>query len=211
MTEPQIRVAYPNKRSVLASSRAEGGSLSLFAPTTAAVEVGQRIRIQVTLGDSDRRFDLSGQVTWRRPLSRGMKLEPGLGISFNPQEKWAVAQMLAFCAGRPLRAGTAVDQRVKTSIKCKVAVGRKQVDATVRDLSASGAFVTSKRLSDLPAGTTVTVRLEPGWFGFGGHSLPAKIIWSGPQKGVHGFGARFVGEKSEVRPVLKKYLGPASQ
>src|SRR5579872_7289391 len=120
MADAQIRVAFPNRRSILASSKTDGGNLSLFVPTTANVGVGQRVRMLLEIKDCEKTFEISGSVTWRRPMARGMRLEPGLGISFNPQEKWAVAQMLAFCAGRPLRAGTAVEPRVKTRIKCVI-------------------------------------------------------------------------------------------
>lgn len=203
----RLRITYPTRRAVLASYRLDGTTLSLFVPTEAEVALGSPILLDVAFGDCSQEFTLRGRVTWRRAQARGVRLEAGLGIAFIGGEKFAPAQMLAFCAGRPLELGTSQDPRVEAAIPCKVELGKHQLRAHVRDISNGGAFISLKGISGLPVGREVTLRLEPGLFGWGGKILRAKVVWSGDKGGMPGFGARFVGLPGEVRPALKKYLG----
>jgi len=203
----QLRITYPSRRSVLASYRLDGVTLSLFVPTSALVDLGRQVVLDVGFGDSQQKFRLEGKVTWRRAESRGMRLEPGLGINFNGSEKAAPAQMLAFCAGRPLELGTAQDARVRTSIPCNVEVGARRLRARVRDISNSGAFVVGRGLDELRPGKELTLTLEPGWFGWGGKTFKARVVWGGDKAGMYGCGARFLGQPAEIKPALKKYLG----
>lgn len=206
----RLRITYPTRRAVLASYRLDGSTLSLFVPTEADVHLGAEVLLEVSFGDCSQQFTLSGRVTWRRTQARGVRLEPGLGIAFVGSEKFGPAQMLAFCAGRPLQLGTSQDPRVELSIPCQIEVGAHKIKAKVRDISNGGLFVASKALARLSPGREVKLTLEPGWFGWGGKVLQARVVWSGEKSGSSGFGARFVGAPGKVRPAIKKYLAKAS-
>jgi len=201
-----LRITYPSRRAVLASYRLDGPTLSLFVPTAAEVPVGERVQIQVGFADSAQTFVLSGLCTWRRPRSRGMRLEPGLGLAFTGGEKFAPAQMLAYCAGRPLELGTAQDPRTATRIDCKVTLGKHTVSAKIHDISNTGVFIAARALQALRPGRELEVTLDPGWFGLGGKTLRARVVWAGDKAGRPGVGVRFVGQPGEVRPLVKKYL-----
>src|SRR4051812_21596102 len=102
-----IPVRYPSKRYVLASARAEGGTLSVFAPTDHPIPIGTKVRLDITFADCDNTFDLSGSVAFQRGYGRGVGQDFGVGVTFDGAEKRAASQMLAFCAGRPVSEGTA--------------------------------------------------------------------------------------------------------
>ena len=201
-----LRITYPARRAVLASYRLDGPTLSLFVPTHEEVPLGEEVLLEVGFGDAPQRFTLRGKVTWRRAESRGMRLEPGLGIAFSGGDKYGPAQMLAYCAGRPLELGTAQDARFRSAIPCRVQVGKRHVRAKVRDISNSGVFVAGKGLATLSPGRELTLTLEPGWFGWGGKTFQARVIWSGDKGGHWGCGVRFMGQPTEIRPAIKKYL-----
>ena len=205
-TRQTIIAHYPTRRVVLASCRTASGSLSLFVPTTDPIPAGSAVRLRVTFGDVSEVFELDGTVTWRRAQARGLGLEPGLGVEFASSEKFRAAQMLAFCAGRPLAHGTACERRVAAKVPCLVRVGRHRVTGQIRDLSSSGAFVGGASLARLPQGTELCIQLSKGWLGFGVRELKARVVWSGNKNGVLGFGARFMDDATRTRPILRKYL-----
>jgi len=204
--KPVVNAHYPTRRVALASCRAVGGNISLFVPSTLAISAGTDVRIQVSFGDAAQTFELEGTVTWRRAQARGLGLEPGLGVQFVPAQRFLAAQMLAFCAGRPLGAGTAAEPRIEAQVACQVLIGKHQLAGQIRDLSATGAFVAGRVFSSLHKGTELSIELSRGWLGFGIKRLKARVVWSGCKKGKHGFGARFVEDASRTRPVLRRYL-----
>ena len=210
MSEPLVvSIEFATRRAALGSYRIEGPAISLFVPTDAAIAVAAQVELAVSFRDCSQTFSLLGRVTWRRAEARGMRLQPGLGITFVGGEKYEVARMLAFCAGRALDLGTSGDPRVPTAIACALSVGDRQFKAQVRDLSNSGAFITLPKDARLTAGREITVTLEPGWFGLGGKSLRARVVWTGSKLSGPGFGARFVGSPGEIRPALRKYVNRA--
>src|SRR4051812_37897591 len=99
--ESRLEVRFLSRRSVLASSRSDVAGLSLFVPTIAPLAVGDRVFLELSFGDCDARYELSGVVSFLRQEGRGLGQERGVGISFEGEGKRAAAQMLAFCAGRP--------------------------------------------------------------------------------------------------------------
>lgn len=204
-----LTIQFASRRAALSSYRIDGPTIALFVPTEAAVEVGRRAGLEVSFADCSQTFSLTGQVTWRRAESRGMTLQPGLGIAFSGGEKYELARMLAFCAGKPLDLGTSGDPRVSTSIACVLTVDGRALKTRVCDLSTSGAFIALPERTRLAAGREVSVTLEPGWFGLGGKTLAARVVWTGRKGAGHGFGARFVGPPAQVRPALRKYVSRA--
>jgi len=206
MSRPVIAAHYPTRRAALASCRAVGGHLSLFVPTTDDVSAGTAVRLQVSFGDVVTRFELEGTITWRRTQARGLGLEPGLGVEFAAPEKYQVARMLAFCAGRALDTGTAIERRVEAEVPCQVNVGPHRLAGLIRDLSSTGVFVAGPSFVKLARGTELVIQLGKGWLGFGVKQLKARVIWNGHKRGEFGFGARFVEDSARTRPVLGKYL-----
>ncbi|MBI5544263.1 MAG: PilZ domain-containing protein [Deltaproteobacteria bacterium] len=206
-----LRAHYPTKRVLLASCRTAGGGLSLFVPTTSDVPAGTAVRLQVSFGDAKDQFELEGMVTWRRVQARGLGLEPGLGVEFAPPEKYRAAQMLAFCAGRPLAAGTATERRIPAKLPCWVRVGPHRIAGFIRDLSSTGAFVSSPGFARLSQGTELFIQLSTGWLGFGVRQLKARVVWSGQKNGRFGFGARFIEDSTRTKPVLRRYLATKPQ
>jgi Tfp pilus assembly protein PilZ len=204
-----LTIRFATRRSALGSYRIDGPTISLFVPTEAAVEVGGPAELDISFGDCAQTFLLRGRITWRRAEARGMKLAPGLGIAFVGGEKFEVARMLAFCAGKSLDLGTSGDPRVPTTIECQLSIGTRQLRTKVRDLSSSGAFISLPEGTKLAPGREISVTLEPGWFGLGGKTLEARVVWTGRKGGGHGFGARFVGPPGELRPLLRKYVSRA--
>lgn len=202
-----LRAHYPSRRVALASYRSMRGELSLFVPTPLPVAPGETVTVEVSFGDCAQTFALQGQVTWRRESARGLGQEQGLGIAFPPEQKFKAAKMLAFCAGRPVEAGTAGEQRFPTDVPCCVVVGERQLRGTIRDLSATGAFVNAP--ATLPRGTELAIHIRAGWLGLGQRELRARVVWTGAKNGVFGFGARFVEDAARMRPALRRYLKKA--
>ncbi len=205
-----LHAHFSNKRAALASCRSSDGALSLFVPTSDPIPAGTEVGLLVTFGDTPERFDLLGTVTWRRAQARGLGLEPGVGIEFSGGEKYRAAKMLAFCAGRPLDAGTAFERRVTAQVPVWVRVGQSSITGQVRDLSSSGVFVAGSAFSRLARGTDLVLQLNKGWLGFGVKELKARVVWSGYKNGLFGFGARFLDDAAHTRPMLQRYLGPVS-
>lgn len=202
-----LRAHYPNRRVALASYRSLRGELSLFVPTPLPVAPGEEVTVEVSFGDCAQTFALQGRVTWRRESARGLGQEQGLGIAFAPEQKFKAAKMLAFCAGRPAEAGTAGEQRFVADVPCAVVVGGRRLRGSIRDLSATGAFVGAP--ATLTRGTELAIHIRSGWLGLGQRELKARVVWSGAKNGVFGFGARFVEDASRTRPALRRYLRPA--
>lgn len=205
--ERVLQVRFPTKRYVLVSARAEGASLTLFFPTSAAVSQGVLVRLRVSFADADRQFELAGKVIFLRGGSWGIGAEQGIGVAFTGEDKRIAAQMFAFCAGKPLQLGTATCRRVPTRIRCRLRADGKSVKAEVRDLSSGGAFVAGPFTKDLRVGSDLQIQLEPGWFGLGGKRLEMRVLWHGEKGGSPGFGGRFLGDQLRIGPVLKAYLG----
>ena len=208
-TETLLRIQYPTRRYVLSASRAQGSALDVFAPTHTRLPIGTTVRLAVGFGDSPQRFDLHGKVSYVRGGSYGISHEPGLGVTFESDDKRAASEMLAFCAGKPLSQGTASRKRVPTEINCRFKTGSHAVQGRVLDLSTSGLFVNSPKIPNLKIGSSIQVKLDPGWFGLGGQSVSVRIMWQGEKRGLYGFGGRFVDEPALITATLRKYMPAA--
>jgi hypothetical protein len=207
MIEHPVDVRFPSRRSVLSSSRADGNQLTLFVPTEEPIATGAALRLYCSFGDSDRHFVIVGSAAFRREGDPGPGQNRGVVVQFHDTEqKKSAAEMIAFCAGRAPDQGTSTSPRVPTAIACLVRIGSNTFPAEVKDLSVSGAFVSSAQLSKLKSGTDVSLQLEPRLFGLLGTTLKARLLWSGQKNGRVGFGARFTQDPNVVRPALKKFL-----
>ncbi len=199
-----IPIVFPQRRSALAAFRTEGARLSLFVPTTVPAAIEEPVTLSVTFGDCPNWFELTGKVRWRRDSARGMSQGAGLGVEFEGTEKLPLAAMVAFCAGRPLEAGTAGKSRYQVRIPCRIRALDRTVEGEITDLSESGVYVAAK--IRVKPGLDLKLQLDPKWLGLGGDWVEMKVVWVGDKVGKAGFGARFSGATASFLPAIKKYL-----
>ncbi|MFN0061036.1 MAG: PilZ domain-containing protein [Myxococcaceae bacterium] len=204
-----LYIHYPNRRYVLTTALAEGQELSIFAPTQARLPVGAPVRLAIDFGDVAQRFSVTGTVSYLRGPRYGASEQLGLGVAFRGDDKKTVAEMLAFCSGKPLEQGTATKRRVPTQIRCRVDSGKYLLSAEVLDLSTAGLFIATPKNAKLKVGSEITVQLEPGFFGLGGQKVDVRIMWQGEKSGAYGFGARFVGDVGSLNPFFVRHLKPS--
>lgn len=197
-----MKVNYLSRRAVLSAGRANGASLTLFVPCQVAVPAGEHVSISVYFEDCKRTFELRGVAL----SSIGHSASPtqGFTLSFEGQEKREVAQMLAFCANKPLRMGTAASPRFDVKVPCRIKLSHGTANGTIVDLSRTGAFV-SGRMPKVRPGDQLEVQMAPGLLGFGGTTLDARVVWKGSKDGRNGFAVRFAGETGCDSRIVAKY------
>src|SRR5688572_9649510 len=101
-----LEVRYASRRALLTAAKTERGSLTLFVPSKRGILQGTRVRMTITFADSDGRFELEATaVTGGRAAGRDG--QGGFLVSFTGDHKRQAAEMVAFCAQRPLSMGTA--------------------------------------------------------------------------------------------------------
>jgi len=204
-----LEVRYASRRALLSSSKTEGGSLTLFVPTRQRVAQGERVRLTVTFGDSDGRFELEGTaLNWTQAVGRDG--QGGFLASFQGDHKRRAAEMIAFCAQRPLSLGTASRERLILRKSCQVKLGNVQLPGELRDLSQTGAFVVGSQLGKIKAGEAVWLKVESGLFGLGGTWLEARVIWQGTKGEEPGLGLRFTGNDARQASAIQRLLDGAS-
>src|SRR5262249_27938253 len=180
---------YPNRRYVRSASRAQGPVLELFAPTRQRVPLHTKVRLLISFEDSPHHFELTGQVSYLRG-SYGVSAEPGVGVSFEGDDKRLASEMIAFCAGKPIDQGTASRPPVQTQIRCRFLAGLHKVSGRVLDLSTGGLFVTAPRVPGIKVGAQLSLQLNPRIFGLWGKRVAVRVLWQGEKGGEYGFGAR---------------------
>ena len=126
-----LEVRYASRRALLISAKSERGALTLFVPTSRALLQGTPVRLKITFGDDDARFELEGvAATGGRALGRNG--EGGFLVSFSGEPKRRAAEMIAFCAQRPLSMGTAVRERLTIRKSCQLKLGDRQISGELR-------------------------------------------------------------------------------
>ncbi|MCI0570989.1 MAG: PilZ domain-containing protein [Myxococcaceae bacterium] len=201
----RLPVHFPSKRHLLSAARADGPSLSLLVSTAEWHAEGTPVQLDVSLGDCQARYALAGAVAFVPPAA-WQRNGHQLAVRFQGMDKRQAAEMVAYCAGRPLEMGTSHRQRISTSVRCHVRTESKRLAAEVMDLSLTGAFVAMPPGSRLRVGDSVQLVLQPGLFGLGGTRLEARVLWFGEKNGTRGFGVRFLGDQLRISPALRKFL-----
>jgi hypothetical protein len=200
-----LNVRYASRRALLAASKTERGALTLFVPSAHAVLQGTRLRLTISFGDSDERFELEGHaVTGGRAIGRD-----GVGgflASFSGDHKRRAAEMIAFCAQRPRSMGTASRERLVIRKSCQLKVADRQVPGELRDLSQTGAFVVSHQLGKIKEGEPVWLKVPGGLFGLGGTWLEARVVWHGKKDEEPGLGLRFTGNEARQASAIQRLL-----
>ncbi|MFL5346091.1 MAG: PilZ domain-containing protein [Hyalangium sp.] len=205
-----LEIRYASRRSLLLSSKTERGMLTIFVPTSHRVAQGATVRLTVTFGDSDKRFALEGTaLTWTQ--ASGRDGVGGFMASFVGDHKRRAAEMIAFCAQRPLSLGTALRERIPLRKSCQLKLANHQVSGELRDLSQTGAFVVGAKLGKLKEGEPVWLKVEHGLFGLGGTWLEARVIWQGPKGEEHGVGLRFTGNEASQASAIQRLLESAAK
>ncbi|ADO73516.1 PilZ domain-containing protein [Stigmatella aurantiaca] len=205
-----LEVRYASRRALLSSAKTERGALTLFVPTPHRVAQGESVRLAVTLGDGDERFEIEGTaLTWTQAAGRD-----GVGgflASFLGDHKRRAAEMIAVCAQRPLSMGTASRERLILRRNCELKVANVQFPGELRDLSQTGAFVVGRQFGKLKAGEPVWLKVEGGLFGLGGTWLEAKVIWQGKKGEEQGLGLRFTGNEARQASAIQRLLDAAGR
>ena len=146
-------------------------------------------------------FDWGG-AAWRRPSA-----QPRTGRRRGLGDGGGLASMLAFCADRPAAMGTALRERVKVDLRCKVKMSYGRIRGRVVDLSRSGAFVTcSHSMKGLRPGAPLRLALARGWLGLATSWLDAVVVWQGEKQGKAGFAVRFQFQHNDGLDILGRYL-----
>lgn len=207
MTEAatSLDVRYASRRSVLSSAKTDGGTLTLFVPTTQRVVQGAPVRLAISFGDSDKRFELQGTaLTWTQ--AGGRDGVGGFLANFQGDDKRRAAEMIAFCAQRPLSMGTALRERLALRKSCQLKLANQQFSGELRDLSQTGAFVVSRQFGKLKAGEPVWLKVASGLFGMGGTWLEARVVWQGKKDEEPGVGLRFTGNEAKQASAIQRLL-----
>lgn len=204
MTLRRLQLQFPNRRALLASARAEGSELSLFASGhPGELPPGSDVMVEISVANTALLFELEGKVRVQFTTHGG---RPGLGIAFGGPQKRAAAQMLAICAGRSAADGTALDPRHEVDVRCVVNLQGTRVRGALKDLSSTGAFVGTRGDAVPSSDTELTIQVEPLFGRWGGRTLKARVVWVGMKRGVVGFGVRFLEASNLVRESLRRYF-----
>jgi hypothetical protein len=205
-----IDVRYANRRALLSSSKTERGALTLFVPTSQRVAPETRVRLTITFGDAEERFEIHGvALTWTQAMGRD-----GVGgflANFQGDDKRRAAEMIAFCAQRPLSMGTASRERRTLRKSCQLKLANQQLPGELRDLSQTGAFVVGRQFGKIPPGEPVWLKVDGGLFGIGGTWLEARVIWQGSKGEERGLGLRFTGNEAKQASAIQRLLDGAAE
>jgi Tfp pilus assembly protein PilZ len=204
-----LEVQYASRRALLVASKTERGSLTLFVPTSKTILQGTQVRLKISLGDVTERFEIQAvAVSGGRMIGR-----EGLGgflANFVGDEKRRAAEMIAFCAQRPLSMGTASRERVPLRKNCLLKMAELQLPGELRDLSQTGAFVVGRQFRKFKEGEPVWLKVAEGLFGLGGIWLEARVVWQGPKGEERGVGLRFTGNEARQVTAIQRLLERAA-
>jgi PilZ domain len=203
-----LQVRYTNRRALLSAAKTERGTLTLFVPTGRAVLQGTPIRLTITFGDADERFELQG-VAASGGRAMGRNGMGGFLASFTGDDKRKAAEMFAFCAQRPRSMGTASRERLVIRKNCQLKVGSQQISGELRDLSQTGAFIAGRQLGKLKEGDPVWLKVPGGLFGLGGTWIEARVVWQGQKGEEPGVGLRFTGNEAKQASAIQRLLDGA--
>lgn len=200
-----LEVHYATRRALLIASKTERGSLTLFVPTSQQVQQSTRVRLKIALGDATERFEIQGvAVSGGRLIGR--EGTGGFLASFVGEDKRRAAEMIAFCAQRPLSMGTASRERVPLRKGCVLKVADVEFPGELRDLSQTGAFIVSRTLKRLKENDPVWLKVADGLFGLGGTWLEARVVWQGPKGEERGTGLRFTGNEARQVTAIQRLM-----
>ncbi|HEX8699819.1 MAG TPA: PilZ domain-containing protein [Myxococcaceae bacterium] len=203
-----LDVRYASRRALLVSAKTERGALTIFVPTSRALLQGTPVRLTITLGDDAARFELEGvAVTGGRAIGRNG--EGGFLVGFSGEYKRRAAEMIAFCAQRPLSMGTALRERLVLRKSCQLKLSDRQISGELRDLSQTGAFVVGRGLGKVKEGDPAWLKVEGGLFGLGGTWLEARVVWQGKKDEEPGLGLRFTGNEASQAATIQRLLDRA--
>jgi hypothetical protein len=203
-----MEVRYASRRALLSAAKTKLGTLTLFVPTSRTLLQGTPVLLTITFGDSDKRFELQGlALTGGRSIGRDG--EGGFLASFVGDHKRRAAEMIAFCAQRPLSMGTASRERLAIRKSCQLKLADRQVSGELRDLSQTGAFVVCHQLGKIKEGEPVWLKVA-GLFGMGGTWLEARVIWQGQKGEEQGLGLRFTGNEARQASAIQRLLARAT-
>ncbi len=205
LSRHRIPVVFPQRRSALAAFRAAGSRLSLLVPLELPSPREELVNLSVGFGDCPERFELTGVVR-RRHEAQGAGREPDLGVEFEGPARLPLAEMIAFCAGRPLEADDPGKSRFQVQIPCRIRSGEQDLDGEVADISATGLFAAARLPATVGPGSGLRLQLEPQWLGLLGQWVSVQVVWLGQKLGRPGFGASFCGPGSSYLPAIRKYL-----
>jgi hypothetical protein len=199
-----LEVRYASRRALLAAAKTERGTLTIFVPTSRSVMQGAHVRLTITFGDADERFEMEGlALSGSRKLSR-----EGVGgflASFQGDHKRRASEMIAFCAQRPLFMGTASRERFIIRKNCQLKLADRQISGELRDLSQTGAFVVGSQFGKIKEGEPVWLKVA-SLFGMGGTWLEARVIWQGKKGEERGLGLRFTGNEARQASAIQRLL-----
>jgi len=203
-----LEVRYASRRALLTAAKTERGALTLFVPTSRSVLQGTPVLLKISFGDDDTRFEIPA-VAATGGRSIGRNGEGGFLVSFSGDPKRRAAEMVAFCAQRPLSMGTAARERLPIRKSCQLKLADRQLSAELRDLSQTGAFVVSRGLGKIKEGDPVWLKVEGGLFGLGGTWLEARVVWQGKKDEEPGLGLRFTGNETRQASAIQRLLDRA--
>jgi hypothetical protein len=202
---PPLEVRYASRRTLLTAAKTERGALTLFIPTSRAVLQGTAVRLAITFGDAEGRFELEG-VAASGGRAIGRNGQGGFLASFSGDHKRRAAEMVAFCAQRPLSMGTALRERLVIRKNCQLKVADEKISGELRDLSQTGAFVVGHHFSRVKEGEPVWLKVSSGLLGLGGTWLEARVVWQGKKDEEPGVGLRFTGNEARQATEIQRLL-----
>jgi hypothetical protein len=200
-----LEVRYASRRALLTAAKTERGALSLFIPTSRAVLQGTAVRLAITFGDAEGRFELEG-VAASGGRAIGRKGEGGFLASFSGDNKRRAAELVAFCAQRPLAMGTALRERLIIRKNCQLKVADQKLSGELRDLSQTGAFIVGRQFGKVKEGEPVWMKVPSGLLGLGGTWLEARVVWQGKKDEEPGVGLRFTGNEARQASEIQRLL-----
>ena len=203
-----LEVRYASRRALLTAAKTERGALTLFIPTPRAVLLGTPVRLAITFGDAEGRFELEG-VAASGGRAIGRNGEGGFLASFSGDHKRRAAEMVAFCAQRPLAMGTALRERLVIRKNCQLKLADRKFSGELMDLSQTGAFVVGRHLGKVKEGEPVWLRVPAGLLGLGGTWLEARVVWQGKKDEEPGLGLRFTGNESRQAAEIQRLMDRA--
>jgi hypothetical protein len=191
-----ITVRYSTRRTVLELVDREHAGARLFVLCTEPIPAGRNVTLKVTFADSNRNFYIRGcidSIVERAGLRLGFRL-----LIWGADATRAFAHLLAFCSRNQ-----EAPKRFLAEIPCQLVVGAGVVRGKIRDLSRTGAFI-STGSSALKAGSKLVLSVKGGFLGLCRRAIEARVVWTGEKQGRRGFGAEFLSNAPAVMGMLRQ-------
>lgn len=173
------------------------------------VKAGEEIDFLVTFIGAKNRFELCGNVVWRKSKApMRPDLPEGVGIEFKPEYEDTLRDLVGYALlddeDDALRASDDRRQsRIRVVMTCEYLFENKMVKAQVLDISSDGLYVNTNYL--LPEEKRFVFFLNDEEY-LRPLVLEGRVVWSNSNPVHEGFGVQLVFDSRKQKNEIQKYI-----